>query len=77
MKFNDYGQLTRLLILVPAPHLDKFLFLRAADNLKGILIDDLQTDGRNEIIDMELGDLYVMRYNPIRNYVNSGQIELI
>jgi hypothetical protein len=57
--------------------LDKFVFLKAADNLKGILIDDLQADGRNEIIDMELGDLYVMRYNPIRNYVSSGQIELL
>ena len=57
--------------------MDKFIFLKAADNLKGILIDDLQMDGRNEIIDMEHDDLYVMRYNPIRNYVNSGQIQLI
>ena len=62
---------------MPAPNLDKFVFLQATDNLKGILIDDIQMDGRNEIVDMELGDLYVMRYNPIRNYVNSGQIQLI
>lgn len=34
-------------------------------------------DGRNEIIDMDANDLFVMRYKPIGNYVNAGQIQLI
>lgn len=32
---------------------------------------------RNEIVDMDKGDLYIMRYKPIGNYVNSGEIQLI
>ena len=31
----------------------------------------------NEIVDMEKNDLYVMRYKPIGNYVNSSEIQLI
>jgi len=32
---------------------------------------------RNEIVDIDKNDLYVMRYKPIGNYVSSGQIQLI
>ena len=38
---------------------------------------DMNHDGRNEIIDMDKNDLYIMRYKPIGNYVNSGEIQLI
>ena len=41
------------------------------------MIDDMYMDGRNEIIDIDKGDLYVMRYKPISNYVNSSKVELI
>ena len=62
---------------MPRPDLDKFVFLKSVDNIKGILIDDMTNDGRNEIIDMTKGDLYIMRYNPIKTYVNSNEIQLI
>jgi len=64
-------------VTMPQPDLNKFVFLRSHDDLRGILIDDMSSDGRNEIIDMEKNDLYVMRYKPIGNYVNSGEIQLI
>lgn len=62
---------------MPRPDLDKFVFLKSVENIKGILIDDMTNDGRNEIIDMAKGDLYIMRYNPIKSYVNSNEIQLI
>jgi hypothetical protein len=62
---------------VPKPAIDKFVFLKSMDNLKGVLVDDLSMDGRNEIVDMDRNDLYVMRYRPIDNYVESSQIQLI
>jgi len=31
---------------VPKPDLDKFVFLRANENVRGILVDDMNADGR-------------------------------
>ena len=33
-------------IKVPKPDMDRFVFLRAQDNLRGILVDDMSADGR-------------------------------
>jgi len=62
---------------VPKPDLNRFVFLKSEEAVRGILVDDMNLDGRNEIIDMDKNDLYVMRYKPIGNYVNSGEIQLI
>lgn len=62
---------------VPKPELDRFVFLKAQENVRGILLDDMNYDGRNEIIDMDKNDLYIMRYKPIGNYVSSGEVQLI
>lgn len=64
-------------VSMPKPDLDKFVFLKANENVRGILVDDINMDGRNEIIDMDKNDLYVIRYKPIGNYVNSEEIQLI
>lgn len=64
-------------VTMPNPDLNKFVFLKAQEDLRGILVDDMNLDGRNEILDMEKKDLYVMRYKPIGNYVNSGEVQLI
>jgi hypothetical protein len=65
------------LIQVPKPDLDTFVILKSLDNLRGVLIDDLSMDGRNEIVDMDKEDLHIMRYRPVDNYVEAGQIQLI
>lgn len=64
-------------VTMPKPDLDRFVFLKSQENLRGILVDDMSLDGRNEIVDMDKDDLYIMRYKPIGNYVNSGEIQLI
>lgn len=64
-------------ITMPRPDHDRFVFLQSQENLRGILVDDMSLDGRNEIVDMDKDDLYIMRYKPIGNYVNSGEIQLI
>jgi GINS complex subunit 4 len=64
-------------VTMPTPDLNRFVFLRSHEPVRGILVDDLNLDGRNEIIDMDKDDLYVMRYKPIGNYVNSGEIQLV
>jgi GINS complex subunit 4 len=64
-------------VSMPKPDLNKFIFFKSLDNLRGILIDDMSMDGRNEIIDIDKNDLYVMRYKPIGSYVASGQVQLI
>ena len=47
-------------VSMPKPDLNKFIFLKSLDNLRGILIDDMNLDGRNEIVDIDKDDLYVM-----------------
>lgn len=64
-------------VTMPKPDMDRFVFLKAQESLRGILVDDMSLDGRNEIVDMDKNDLYIMRYKPIGNYVNSGEIQLI
>ncbi|RNA08804.1 DNA replication complex GINS SLD5 [Brachionus plicatilis] len=74
---SNLQDLNEAVATVPRPDMDKFVFLKTMDSIKGILIDDMTNDGRNEIIDMDKDDLYIMRYNPIKSYVNSGEIQLI
>lgn len=64
-------------VTMPKPDVDKFVFLKANENVRGILVDDMNIDGRNEIIDMDKNDLYVIRYKPISNYVHSEEVQLI
>ncbi|KAJ1688573.1 hypothetical protein LUZ63_019963 [Rhynchospora breviuscula] len=56
-----------------APHLDTFVFCKTTTHVGAFQLDDTGDD----ILDLVVDDLYVLRYNSIRALVQSRQIHLI
>lgn len=58
--------------MVPAPKLDSHVFCRVAADLGAVEVD---SDG--SLAEFAAGDLYVVRYRPIRDLVASGEVHLL
>lgn len=64
--------------LVPKPNLDSFIFLRANEKQEQILIEpELEDEQSAEVVDLDAGSQYIMRYRPIRSLVAGAAISLI
>nr|XP_054766499.1 DNA replication complex GINS protein SLD5-like [Lytechinus pictus] len=64
--------------LVPKPNLDSYVFLRANENQEQILIEpELEDEQNAEVVDLDAGSQYIMRYRPIGSLVASGAVSLI
>ncbi|KAF3334571.1 DNA replication complex GINS protein SLD5 isoform X2 [Carex littledalei] len=59
--------------MVDSPQLDTFVFCKTKTDVGAFQLDDTG----EEIVDLVVDDLYVLRYKSIRGLVESGQINLI
>ncbi|UPR03829.1 subunit Sld5 of DNA replication complex GINS complex [Chloropicon primus] len=57
--------------MIPEPHLDKHVFVKVTDDLGDIRID------RENSIRLAQGDIFAIRYNLIKEFVDTGRVELI
>ena len=58
--------------MIPEPSLDRHVFVRVLDDLGDIPIDDQNTTFR-----LQEGDIFAIRYRLIRDFVDSGRVELV
>ncbi|XP_030848495.1 DNA replication complex GINS protein SLD5-like [Strongylocentrotus purpuratus] len=64
--------------LVPKPNLDSYVFLRANERQEQILIEpELEDEQNAEVVDIDAGSQYIMRYRPMGSLVASGAVSLI
>ncbi|KAJ3697785.1 hypothetical protein LUZ61_001490 [Rhynchospora tenuis] len=59
--------------MLHSPHLDTFVFCKANTHVGPLQLDDLSDD----IVDLVVHDLYVLRYKSVSALVRSGLIDLI
>nr|XP_043621815.1 DNA replication complex GINS protein SLD5 [Erigeron canadensis]XP_043621816.1 DNA replication complex GINS protein SLD5 [Erigeron canadensis] len=60
--------------MVPEPKLDAFVICRTRKFLGALPVDD---SGEENPLDMYAGDIYAVRYKPIKLLVESGQLDLV
>ncbi|XP_072177592.1 DNA replication complex GINS protein SLD5-like [Diadema setosum] len=64
--------------LVPKPNLDSYVFLRANERQEHVLIEpELEDEQNADVVDLDAGSQYIMRYRPIGSLVASGAVSLI
>ncbi|XP_033632865.1 DNA replication complex GINS protein SLD5-like [Asterias rubens] len=62
----------------PKPNLNSYVFLRANQKQEQVLIEpELEDDQNAEVIDLEEGAQYIMRYQPITSLITDGAVSLI
>lgn len=67
---NRFGQLN-LGEIASSPNLDKHVFVRANNDITGILIEN------DEVVDFEKGSQHIVKYSTIAPFVKSGDVQLI
>lgn len=58
--------------MVPKPQLDAHVFCQVNEDLGSV---DLDNDG--ETVEFNKGDLFVVRYKPVRHLVDTGKVQLV
>ncbi|CAM1324492.1 GINS4 (predicted) [Pycnogonum litorale] len=62
---------------MPKPNMDAFVFLKANEQITGVLVDDEGDADRDDTVDLEKDSQHIMRYRPIANFVKQGTVTLI
>ncbi|XP_063841131.1 DNA replication complex GINS protein SLD5-like isoform X2 [Scylla paramamosain] len=59
------------------PNLESYIFLKVKEATPGVLLEDDTGDGRDEEVDLEEGSQYLMRYNTVKDLLQSGAVVFI
>eukprot|EP00899_Mesostigma_viride_P022752 jgi/Mesvir1/3661/Mv14952-RA.1 len=59
--------------MIPTPDLDGFVFCRCKQTIGSVAIDGRGVD----TVDLEEGDLYILRYRPVALLISQGLIEMV
>ncbi|KAB7503534.1 DNA replication complex GINS protein SLD5 [Armadillidium nasatum] len=63
------------------PNLDSYVFFKVKKEVKGLLIEDNTGEGRDEQVDLEIGQQHLMRYSTISQLLEdtaiTGSIDVI
>ena len=73
---NSKFQLDRN-IEAPNPNLNATVFVKANEDIRGVLIEDEADQGREEEMDMEKNSQHVLRYKSVSHLVQLGKVRLV
>lgn len=73
---NSKFQLDRN-IEAPNPNLNATVFVKADEDIQGVLIEDEADQGREEEMDMEKNSQHVLRYKSVSHLVQLGKVRLV
>lgn len=63
--------------VVPTPNLDKYVFVVVREPVEGLICDEETEDQVADVIDLEVGDKYLIRYKLVKRFIENSQIDLI
>lgn len=58
--------------MVPSPEMDSYVFCKVHDTIGTIAINE-----ENDVINLEQGDIYIVRYEVIEQFLQAGRLSLI
>ena len=61
----------------PAPDLDAAVFVAVEKDVRGVFLEDLTGQGKDEDLDMDKGGQHVLRYRFVAEHIQSGALKLI
>jgi len=59
------------------PNMECYVFVKANEDAGRVLIEEETADNREEVIDMDKGTQYILRYKPVSHLIKSGELQLI
>ncbi|MPD00971.1 DNA replication complex GINS protein SLD5 [Portunus trituberculatus] len=59
------------------PNLESYVFFKVKKAVPGVLVEDFRGEGRDEEVDLEEGSQYLMRYNTVKDLLQSGTVVFI
>ena len=62
---------------VPQPNMNSTVFVKAVEDVTGVIIEDEAGRGGDESYDMAAGSQHIMSYKSISNLIRSGSVKLI
>lgn len=57
--------------MIDSPNLDEYVFIRVLEDIGLLVLSE------NETIDLNINDIYVLRYSSIRNLLQQGKLHLV
>ena len=76
-KFGENQQHRNNDIVAPNPNLNARVFVKADEDIQGVLIEDEADQGREEELDLEKDSQLVLRYKSISHLVENGKVRLV
>eukprot|EP00088_Acartia_fossae_P050509 TRINITY_DN56605_c0_g1_i1.p1 TRINITY_DN56605_c0_g1~~TRINITY_DN56605_c0_g1_i1.p1 ORF type:complete len:224 (-),score=68.65 TRINITY_DN56605_c0_g1_i1:62-733(-) len=61
---------------VPEPHLQSAVFIKVLEEFEGLEISDHSGGGRDEAVDLQVGDQRILQYSNISKLLDSGVVKL-
>ncbi|RXG69646.1 DNA replication complex GINS protein SLD5 [Armadillidium vulgare] len=59
------------------PNLDSYVFFKVKKDVQGLVIEDNTGEGRDEQVDLEIGQQHLMRYSTISQLLEDTAVSLI
>ncbi len=75
--FSFFGENSRSKGEAPKPNLNSAVFVKAVEDVYGVLIEDEAGRGRTEEYDMEKDSQHILRYKSVSHLVQSGALRLV
>ena len=62
---------------VPRPNMNSTVFVKAVEDISGVVIEDEAGRGRDEDYDMAAGSQHILNYKSVANLIRNGRVKLM